>query len=149
VAHPHYDPAVSSEESSPTTLLVVDDEPQLLRLMVRVLERGRFRVLAAENGDEAMALLVAHQHDIGLVILDVILPPDGVGALLDRLHERHVDVPLVLTSGDNLEGSLRRRLDACGGVFLRKPFLPKLLLRTVQERLSAEAGATARAAERG
>jgi CheY-like chemotaxis protein len=60
VAHPHYDPAVSSEESGPTTLLVVDDEPQLLRLMVRVLERGRFRVLAAENGDEAMALLVAH-----------------------------------------------------------------------------------------
>jgi len=136
---------VPSEESSPTTLLVVDDEPQLLRLMVRVLERGRFRVLAAENGDEAMALLVAHPRDIGLVILDVILPPNGVGVLLDHLHERHVDVPVVLTSGDDLEGSLRRRLDACGGVFLRKPFLPKLLLRTVQERLSAEAGA----AERG
>ena len=140
---------MSSEESSPTTLLVVDDEPQLLRLMVRVLERGRFRVLAAENGDEAMALLVAHPRDIGLVILDVILPPNGVGVLLDHLHERHVNVPVVLTSGDDLEGSLRRRLDACGGVFLRKPFLPKLLLRTVQERLSPQSSASAGAAERG
>jgi two-component system OmpR family response regulator len=140
---------VPGEEDAAATLLVVDDEPQLLQLMVRVLERGSYRVLAAKDGDEAMSLLEAHQREIDLVLLDVILPPNGIDALLERLGERHGGVPVVLTSGDTLELSMRERLEACGGVFLRKPFLPRRLLQTVEDCLAVTRGALPGAAERG
>jgi DNA-binding NtrC family response regulator len=139
---------VSSEENVPTTLLVVDDEPQLLRLMVRVLERGKFRVLSASDADEAMGLVEAHQHEIGLVVLDVILPPNGIDDLLEHLISRHGEVPIVLTSGDTLDDAMREQLEACRGVFLRKPFMPKLLLQTVQECLAVGRSAAAGIAER-
>ncbi|MBW2272547.1 MAG: response regulator [Deltaproteobacteria bacterium] len=138
---------MSSEESASTTLLVVDDEPQLLRLMTRVLERGSFRVLSAADANEAMAILEAHHDEIRLVVLDVILPPRGIDELLDRLVTRHDGVPVVLTSGDTIDDAIRTQVEARGGVFLRKPFSPKLLLKIVQDLLAAVRGAASGVAE--
>ena len=145
--HPQYDPSVSIEENASTTLLVVDDERQLLRLMVRVLERGPYRVLSATDADEAMELLVARERDIDLVVLDVILPPKGIVPLLDRLFIHHPGMPVILTSGDTLDDAMRAQLERCRGVFLRKPFLPKLLMETVEGCLAAGRGAAHGVAE--
>lgn len=114
---------------------MVDDEPQLLRLLVRVLERTGSRVYSATNGEEALALFSNRQGEIGLVVLDVNIPPSGVGEPLERMLELRGDLQVIMTSGDALSTELRDRLGACRGVFLRKPFVPQAVLRATREAL--------------
>lgn len=60
----------------PPTVLLVDDEPNILLSLKFLMQKEGYEVLVAENGDEAMAL--ARQHSPDLVILDVMLPsPNG------------------------------------------------------------------------
>ena len=120
------------------TILIVDDEPPLLRLLIRVLEREGLRVLSAQDGEAAVELFAEHADEIDVLVLDVIIPPKGAAQVLDAVLERKPDLALVLTSGDRLEPDLRQRLQERGGVFLHKPFLPRLLLRTVREMASAD-----------
>ena len=104
------------------TVLIVDDEPQLLQLLVRIFEKQGFRVFSALEPQEAWTIFQAHQREIDVVLLDVVLPPGGVTPLLSRILGLREDVGVVLTSGDQLDNSLRERLDALGGGFLYKPF---------------------------
>lgn len=115
------------------TILLADDEPQLLRLLRRVLEREGYRVLTAEDGDEAVALFEKHADEIDLLVLDVIIPPGGAGAVLDLVLEQRPDLQLILVSGDLLDPALRARLEETGGLFVRKPFLPRTFTATVRE----------------
>ena len=114
------------------TILIVDDEPQLLRLLVRVLERGGFEVLSAESGDSALEQIEARGKDIAAVVLDVLIPPRGAAEVLDRLALLAPEAGVVLVSGDEPEDPLRDRVDGSGGTFLRKPFLPERLLEAVR-----------------
>ena len=70
--------------------------------------------------------------EIDLVLLDVILP-DGQGAaeLMPRMLAERPDLEVVVTSGDQLPESLEQALAAAGGRYLRKPFVPRTLLRTL------------------
>ncbi len=114
-----------SEPTDTRNVLVVDDEPQLLRLLVRVLERRGFGTFQAQDADEAAALFEAHVDEIHAVLLDVVIPPAGVEPLLSRITTLRDDVGIVLASGQELAPSLEERLEALGGVFLRKPFSPE------------------------
>ena len=122
-------PTETSQDNSKAAL-IVDDEDQLLRLMVRLLERARYRVWAAKDGTEAWDLFRAHRDEIDLALIDVMHPP-GAGAqdLLPKLLSERPDLDVILTSGDALPEALEQQLAAIGGSFLRKPFVPKSLLR--------------------
>ena len=91
------------------TALIVDDEDQLLRLMVRVLERAGYGTWSARDGVEALRLFHEHASEIDLVLLDVIHPP-GAGAidLLPALLAQRPDLDVILTSGDVLPESDRK-----------------------------------------
>jgi DNA-binding NtrC family response regulator len=115
------------------TILIVDDEPHLLRLLVRVFEREDFTVLSAAAGDRALEVFSAHADEIDAVVLDVIIPPRGAGEVLDGVLARRPDVGLVLVSGDQPPADVEARLEACAGRFLRKPFLPRELVEAVAE----------------
>ncbi len=56
------------------TILVVDDDPYMRRMMDRTLRRGHHAVLLAASGAEALRLAAEHRSDIGVVILDVVMP---------------------------------------------------------------------------
>jgi CheY-like chemotaxis protein len=129
---------VNQENDHAAAILVVDDEPQLLRLLVRVLERIGSRVYSAADGDEALAVFAEHRREIGLAVLDVNIPPNGVGTLLERMLELREDLQVIMTSGDALSSELRERLSVCHGVFLRKPFVPKAVLRATRQALGVE-----------
>lgn len=124
-------------DSSETTILVVDDEPALLRLVVRVLERQSYTTLSAQAGDEAIALFDKHRDDIDGVILDVVIPPNGGGEVLDHIVTSRPDLMVILSSGDEPDPSLAARIRDHGGVFLRKPFLPKALIELVESGLAS------------
>ena len=118
-----------SPMSTSRTVLIVDDEDQLLRLMTRILERGGKRVLAAATGDDARRLFRAHRAEIEIVLLDVMMA-GGAGAetLLPEFLAERPDLDVILTSGDALPEALEILLERIGGRFLRKPFGPRSLL---------------------
>jgi CheY-like chemotaxis protein len=122
--------------SAQRSVLVVDDDPQLLRLMARLFDSAGHRTLTAANLPDALALFDAPGTAIDLAVLDVNLAASGGGGaaeLLPLLRDRAPGLEVVLISGDELPASLEQALSANGGRFLRKPFPPKALLRVLDE----------------
>ena len=113
------------------TILVVDDEPTILDLLVQLLDDEGYATLAAPDGVAALELLAREAAD--LVLLDVMLPGlDGPG-VVRRLREqpRTAAIPVVLMSAARQPG-----LDGLDHVaFLRKPFDLDQLLAIVARAL--------------
>lgn len=114
------------------SLLIVDDEPQLLRLLGRVFEREGYEVEQAADGDAAIAIVDERAADLDVAIVDVFIPPRGAGQVLDALAAKCPGVAIVVVSGDWLEQQLAARLEAAGGRYLRKPFHPDALVEAVR-----------------
>ena len=109
-------------------ILVVDDEPEIRRLVCEILEDEGYQVATAENGVEARKLKVIHNPD--LILLDIWMPDtDGVSLLKEWVAEDYMLCPVVMMSG---HGSVELAVEATrlGAYdFLEKPLsLAKLLL---------------------
>jgi DNA-binding response OmpR family regulator len=118
------------DEASPGTVLVVDDEPTIVEVVGRYIERAGFETLEAADGLEALRL--AEQHRPDLVVLDVMLPGvDGI-EVMRRLHELPGGpLPVILLTArgeesDRLVG-LRRGADD----YVVKPFSPAELVARI------------------
>ena len=120
---------------SPQTVLVAEDESQLLRLMERVLVQAGYEVLSARDGDEALASVAAHGARIRVAVIDGAIAPRGAGEILEALKKQGRGIGVVLTSGDVLERDLHRLMLDCDGFFLHKPFAPRALLRALEDSL--------------
>jgi two-component system cell cycle sensor histidine kinase/response regulator CckA len=119
------------EGSEIARVLLIDDEPQLLRLMGRVLERSGYEVTTAADGDAALAKLEAGLQ-LDVLIIDAGVSPEGARPVLSDATKRCPRVGVVLTSGRPLDESLEQELEAVRGVFLSKAFAPAALLRAVE-----------------
>ena len=103
------------EADEPRTVLVVDDDPMILRLLDRLLSSGGFRVRTAPDGLAALAEIDAEAPDV--VLTDVMMPElDGIG-LARRVRELGHRMPVVLMSTDEQAGAAAPDLP-----FLPKPF---------------------------
>lgn len=110
------------------TVLVVDDEAPLLRLMTRLVEKAGRPALGAATGAEARALFEDHAEAIGLVLLDVTMPDgDGAERLLPEFVAVRPDLEVIVTSGEALPEPLAAELTRVGGHYIRKPFTPRAL----------------------
>jgi two-component system OmpR family response regulator len=109
-------------------ILVVEDDTVLAAALTRALSQTAYTVDLAENGSEANSALDSAEYD--LVVLDLALPKvDGL-AVLGRLRDRRVRVPvLVLSARDSLEDRVKG-LDAGADDYMTKPFdLPEFEAR--------------------
>lgn len=100
-------------------VLVVDDEPQIRRLLIVTLEANGFRVLAAENGNQALTL--AAQHRPAIVVLDLGLSDLPGQEVLRRLRE-WTNVPVVILSVQDDEMGKVAALDSGADDYVTKPF---------------------------
>ena len=100
-------------------VLIVDDEPQIRRLLTVTLEASGYRVLAAICGQEALVL--AAQHRPALVILDLGLPDVSGQEVLRRLREWSHAPVIVLSVQDDEKGKVAA-LDAGADDYVTKPF---------------------------
>ena len=110
-----------------THILVIDDEPQILRALRTILAAKRFRVSVASRGEEGLALAAAQQPDV--IILDLSLPDmDGV-EVCQRLRE-WTQVPIIVLSVRDSERDKVLALDKGADDYLTKPFgIDELLAR--------------------
>lgn len=101
------------------TILVVDDEPLILRLMARVLRALGYRVECASSG--AVGLERARRTPFDLVVSDITMPDmDGI-ALLRQLRAENPDVPVILVTGDPTVSTAVKALEFGAFHYLTKP----------------------------
>ncbi|MFN0245543.1 MAG: ATP-binding protein [Kofleriaceae bacterium] len=91
-------PAPDNDKVVRTMILVVDDEPNVRRGTRRILERKGYETLEAVNGAEALEVFAAHSDEIGLVVLDMVMPVMGGHECFERLREK-TKVPVLITTG--------------------------------------------------
>ena len=104
------------------TLLIVDDEELVLDVGANMLEKLGYTVLKAHNGTEAVDIFKANQDKIKMVILDIIMPDMGGGAVYDKIKPINPDVKVLLSSGYSVDGQAIELLErGCDG-FMQKPF---------------------------
>ncbi len=120
------------------TILLVDDEEMIINVGGQMLERLGYHVLSAKTGSEALETYKNNREDIDLVILDMIMPSMGGGAVYDELRKIEPGVKVLLSSGYSLNGqaiSILKR--GCHG-FIQKPFGLDELSKKVREILESE-----------
>jgi PAS domain S-box-containing protein len=116
------------------TVLVVDDQEDVRRVTVAMLEGLGYRVMAAPSGAEALAVLAAHPGGIDLVLTDLSMP-EMKGDDLASGIARHSAAPRLLLMSGYADGDISPLL---GDVpFIQKPFSAPSLARAVREALDA------------
>ena len=130
-----------------TTVLIVDDQPNILSSLGTALELEGYRVLTASSGQAGLALV--REQPLDIVLLDVAMPEmDGL-AMLKRVRERLPELPVVMMSGhSSIEAAVAAtKLGAFD--FLEKPISTERLLIVIQNalRLSALSQENARLRE--
>jgi two-component system response regulator PrrA len=121
-------------------ILIADDESQLLRVLVRVLEKQGYTVISAPDGKAALETLRKTPEAIDAIVIDAAIDPEGAGPVLEVLAAEQPQIGVIVTSGDQLPSSLRFRLLASNGIFLLKPFLPSVLVEAVEASLIKRGG---------
>jgi CheY-like chemotaxis protein len=104
------------------TILLVDDEDMILDAGNQMLEIMGYNVLIYGSGKEAIETYKKNQRQIHMVILDMIMPDMGGGAVYDEMKKMNPDVKVLLSSGYSIEGEATEILArGCNG-FIQKPF---------------------------
>lgn len=119
------------------TVLLVEDEESVRQLVRELLEAQGYKILEAENGDQALRI-AASQPDIDLLITDVIMPGMGGRELSGRLCSSHPHIKLLYLSGYTEDAIIHEGVLDPGTAFLQKPFTLQILSRKVREVLGSE-----------
>src|SRR6187200_1839603 len=123
-----------------TTILVVDDEPKITRLVRDYLESAGFAVTSAVDGPEALMRARTEQPD--LVILDLGLPRlDGLD--VTRRLRQDGDMPIIMLTARDDESDKLIGLELGADDYVTKPFSPRELVARVRAVLRRQAGAAA------
>jgi DNA-binding response OmpR family regulator len=125
--------------STTPRILVVDDDPEIRKLLARYVESQGFRVLLAANCQELREQLVTHQVD--LIVLDVMLPDgSGLDACRDLRAQRN-NVPIILLTALKEDVDRIIGLEIGADDYLGKPFNPRELIARVRAVLRRRAEA--------
>ena len=117
------------------TILVVEDEAEVLQVVKDLLERLSYRVLTASDGPEALSVYEAHRDEIALVLTDMVMPEMSGLDLFEALKGRDPDMRVVVMTG--YPGNRGEKVQLPAGVagHLEKPMRVSQLARVVSEAL--------------
>jgi DNA-binding response OmpR family regulator len=110
-------------------ILVVDDEPKIVRLARDYLEKDGFRVLSAGDGPAALAMARAEKPD--LIVLDIMLPGMDGWEVCRRLR-RETDTPIIMLTARAEESDQIVGLELGADDYVTKPFSPRALVARVR-----------------
>lgn len=121
-------------------ILLVDDEPSLVKIVSRRLEAEGFRVCTATDGEEALRQVEAERPD--LIVLDVMLPKLNGYEVCRKLKWdlKYQKIPILLFTAKALERDEKFGFEAGADGYVRKPFRAPELLEKIRTLLSASNG---------
>lgn len=118
------------------TILVVEDEAQLLLLVKNVLRRAGYTVLEAAGPAEAVLVSEQHPGKIDLLLTDVVMPKMNGKQLADRLQGTRPDMKVAFMSGYTANVVVHHGMVDPGFVLIQKPLTPAVLLAEIEKILS-------------
>jgi len=120
------------------TILLVEDEKNMLDLLEKTLARHGYQVLAAADGETALNIYRRSKEAIDVVLLDLGLPKVAGGDVLLKIKNENPDVKVVIASGYR-EPKLKSEIDRAGvKYFLPKPYRPDELVKALQSLITGE-----------
>lgn len=115
------------------TVLVVEDDPEVRRLICEVLRARGYQVLESTKGEEAIRIARTLPGPLQLVVADVILPEMSGPEVVRQVQDAKPGIRALFISGYTDEAVLRHGMLDAGVMFLSKPFVPEALARKVRE----------------
>jgi len=115
------------------TILLVEDEERVRSLVHSVLEASGYEVLAAQHGQEALAVLKRHPSPVQLLVTDVVLPEMSGPELVAQLAPLYRELKVLYMSGYTEDAVQLSGLLSPGVAYLQKPFTPEKLTHRVRE----------------
>ena len=122
------------------TVLLVEDEEPVRSITTRLLETLGYRVIEAENGQEALRLFHACREKVDLLLTDVVMPDLSGREVAEALRAQDPNLPVLYQSGYTDDTIVRRGIFREEVAFLKKPFTLDVLARKVREVLARPAG---------
>jgi len=107
-------------KKSPSSVLIVDDEQFLRKILGRIISREGFSVDEATNGQQALDKMQSNNYDV--VISDICMPSLNGIELLKEIKEHHQDTSVVLITGYAGEYTIDEMMTAGADYFISKPF---------------------------
>lgn len=111
-------------------ILVVDDEPKLVRLVREILQAADYGVIAASSGEQAIELTALEQPD--LVILDIVLLGDADGYQVAESIREFSNMPIIMLTAKVRESDMLRGFEVGVDDYITKPFSSKELLARIR-----------------
>jgi CheY-like chemotaxis protein len=109
-------------ETSPKTILVVDDEPEVRKLVAAMVTQFGHRAITADSGDHALTLFKKQGSPIDLLVTDVVAPGMSGPMLADKLTALQPDLKVLYISGYDNTHVVQTYVVEKGHALLTKPF---------------------------
>ncbi len=124
------------------TILLVDDEPDLVQLVSVRLQVAGYHVITASDGQQALDAVKQTRPD--LIILDLMLPKvDGYKVCrLLKFDDRYKKIPILVFTARAQDGDIRMATECGADAYLTKPFEAQTLLSKLRDLMSAAGGAS-------
>lgn len=132
--HSHQQSRTGCQANGAGKVLLVDDEPRLLQSLHALLAHCDLAISSASTGGEAIEHLTAQPYD--LIILDLHLPDITGHDVMDFMNQNGHQASVVVTSGDTDIGAAIGAIKRGAYDYLRKPYAPEELLKTVENALA-------------
>jgi two-component system, OmpR family, copper resistance phosphate regulon response regulator CusR len=116
-----------------TRILIAEDEPHIVRFLVKGLQAQGYATTAAEDGDEALVLARSGAFD--LMLLDLGLPRQDGLRVLEQMRRAQVRLPVIVVTARGSSADIVAGLDSGADDYLSKPFRLAELLARVRARL--------------
>jgi DNA-binding response OmpR family regulator len=119
------------------TILLIDDEINLLNAYSLMLEKKGFRVLKAINGNEGLKIMLS--EDIDLVVSDIYMPQKNGLVVIKQIRRilKYRNIPIIILSAGGTKKNVYTSIGLGINAFLIKPCLMEKLYQTVEEVLSS------------
>ncbi len=115
------------------TILLVEDEARVRKLIVDILTARGYQVMEATRGEEAIRLCKEHKGTIDLAVVDVVMPEMSGPHVVKQIGMLRPDTRVLYISGYTDEAIVHHGIPQSGAAFLQKPFMPNALVRKVRE----------------
>ncbi|MBN1802080.1 MAG: response regulator transcription factor [Candidatus Lokiarchaeota archaeon] len=124
-------------ETKKKTILIVDDEPDIVNLTDKFLKLGGFKTLSCNNGKDALNTIETNHDEIKLVLLDVMMPGlSGFDILKEiKSNSKYDDILVVLFTVKSFNEDIQKGRSLGANGYLTKPFSGKELLKYVQDKI--------------
>ena len=113
------------------TVLVVDDEARMRKLIKDFLVQKEFNVIEAEDGEKAIEVFEENEKDIGLILLDVMMPKLDGWSVLRQIRQTS-NVPIIMLTARGEEQDELFGFELGVDEYISKPFSPKILVARVE-----------------